>query len=211
MKTNAVRNVTAFIDWNSQFHGLEKYVPNIYEMNKIALKKSIDKIEKLLRSHDKSAYWHLQLRFYHGWLKGYESTANYKVMKKIFTDPESPVDTKTSFVIINFDVGYGHRLISPAGRIHPAAKCHLPNTLRVRNDGKVEEKMVDTALAVDLLVFARQTPSDFAIIVGDDDDVIPPLLVADEWMRSEGGVVKWLCGRKPNLNFYDLKGILYEE
>ena len=67
--------------------------------------------------------------------------------------------------------------------------------------------MVDTALAADLLHWARNDAGDWALILAEDDDFIPPVFTAESWIRPFGGrlfiVRKRLSGR-----FVQLDGLL---
>ncbi len=49
--------------------------------------------------------------------------------------------------------------------------------------------MVDTALASDLLHWARYDAGDWALILAEDDDFIPPTFTAESWIRPFGGRV----------------------
>ncbi|MFO0586113.1 MAG: hypothetical protein U0441_01175 [Polyangiaceae bacterium] len=73
----------------------------------------------------------------------------------------------------------------------------LLDTLRRRLENDYEEqKMVDTALASDLLDLARRKkhdPSVAALVVADDDDVLPPTITAVEW-----GLQTWIVRRRAN-------------
>ena len=65
----------------------------------------------------------------------------------------------------------------------------------------------DTALAADLLHWARNDAGDWALILAEDDDFIPPVFTAESWIRPFGGrlfiVRKRLSGR-----FVQLDGLL---
>jgi hypothetical protein len=96
-------------------------------------------------------------------------------------------------VIFDPYFGFGNEL-SCGGR-----RSMLYDTLRPhdrqRPNSDLEQKMVDTALASDLLDHARRHRSQKdrgALVIGDDDDLLPPVLTAIEW----GSWVRVLRHRK---------------
>jgi hypothetical protein len=81
------------------------------------------------------------------------------------------------------DVEYGN-LMTCGG-----ARMPLFDTLRHR-DGVSGQKMVDTALVVDLLSYCRtesrnfqrgRKPDSMALVIGDDDDLFPGVFAAEKW------------------------------
>lgn len=77
-------------------------------------------------------------------------------------------------------VEFGDFLLHAAtSRIHPKLNCHLPNTVRNRNGSKIEEKMVDTALAADVVSCAHRDSDNWIIVVTEDDDLVPPVYAAE--------------------------------
>jgi hypothetical protein len=66
-----------------------------------------------------------------------------------------------------------------------ACGAKLRDTLRSRTDGSNEQKMVDTALCVDLLWLARaaatRRESVAFVVLSEDDDMLPAVLAADQW------------------------------
>lgn len=67
--------------------------------------------------------------------------------------------------------------------------------------------MVDTALAADLLVWARSFPSEWALVLAEDDDVVPPLFTAEAWVKPHGGRAL-LVRRRPAGQYLRLNGLL---
>jgi hypothetical protein len=91
------------------------------------------------------------------------------------------VSNKVSFLP---DIEYGNELSCGGQRVP------FFDTLRRRQDGSEEQKMVDTALVVDVLSFCRsesrnfikgKRPESMAIIIGDDDDLLPGAFVSEKW------------------------------
>jgi len=87
------------------------------------------------------------------------------------------------------NVQYGHTLREAlAERRHRHPPIHLPNTLREQSkESTPVEKMVDTALATDLLDWARSDPDEWALVLADDDDFVPPVFAAEAWIKPHGG------------------------
>ena len=69
--------------------------------------------------------------------------------------------------------------------------------------------MVDTALATDLLAWARLSPSEWAVVLAEDDDLVPPLFTAEAWIKPHGGRAL-LVRRRPAGQYLKLDGLLRE-
>ena len=67
--------------------------------------------------------------------------------------------------------------------------------------------MVDTALAADLLAWARLQPTEWAIVMAEDDDLIPPLFTAEAWVTPCGGRTL-LVRRRGTSQYLKLDGLL---
>ena len=67
--------------------------------------------------------------------------------------------------------------------------------------------MVDTALATDLLAWARAQFQEWALVLAEDDDLIPPLYTAEAWVKQRGGRALLVRRRGPN-QYVKLDGIL---
>ncbi|WP_426044110.1 hypothetical protein [Caulobacter sp. DWR3-1-2] len=60
----------------------------------------------------------------------------------------------------------------------------LFDTLRSQIDGDpgaLRQKMVDTGLVGDLLWSVRSAKDDIHVVIGDDDDLLPGIFMADQW------------------------------
>lgn len=118
----------------------------------------------------------VETRLYHGWYRGNEPTADYRLLQGL-SQRESRF-------------GDGRVLVAPPV-ISDALLCggalsRMRDTLRRREDGDdLEQKMVDTAIAADLLFLARRSigggGADALIVVSEDDDMLPPVIVAHHW------------------------------
>ena len=67
--------------------------------------------------------------------------------------------------------------------------------------------MVDTALAADLLHWARNDAGDWALILAEDDDFIPPVFTAESWIKPFGGQV-FIVRKRLSGPFLRLDGLL---
>ena len=66
---------------------------------------------------------------------------------------------------------------------------------------------MDTALAADLLAWARLYPSEWAVVLAEDDDVVPPLFTAEAWIKPHGGRAL-LVRRRSASQYLKLDGLL---
>ena len=137
------------------------------------------------------------MRLYHGWHKGWEPTENLRAI----TATASQVQFSTfAYSNIHFSHSrhYGHTLLAALPeRSHERTAIHLPNTLRQQSRGsQPAEKMVDTSLAADLLHWARNDPGEWALVLAEDDDLVPPVFTAESWIKPYGGRV-FIVRRRP--------------
>lgn len=200
--------VAAFIDWNSQIL-LSKVnsAENPLAAAHVAFKNTAKRISKCLTTIDPERQFVVDLRFYHGWHKGFEPSANRKAITQVISDTDFSALSDKRAVVFSAIVGFGDCLLSALpSRMHNNLSIHLPNTLRDRGKGN-EEKMVDTALAADLIVTAYQEPGDWILVAAEDDDLIPPLFVAEAIGNRAGSRVLLLSKRIRSKNFLKLDNI----
>ena len=69
--------------------------------------------------------------------------------------------------------------------------------------------MVDTALAADLLEWAREGQNGWAIVLSEDDDLVPPVFAAEAWTKPHGGRAFIARSRRGDA-FLKLDGLLLE-
>lgn len=206
------RLVGLFVDWNSQILlAPEELQGNPVDRCKFALRSVGKFVAKHLCSLDSHSTFRVRLRLYHGWTAGITHTPNRRAIASL-AEFESPDDIFPSRRVLALsDVEFGDRLIDALpSRENRGLGIHLPNTYR-RQSGYSQpaEKMVDTALAADLLSWARSEPSSLAIVISPDDDVVPPIFIAEAWMKPFGGSVhlKRSMGRGES-RFLALDGLL---
>ena len=152
--------------------------------------------------------FHVSLRLYHGWHKGWQPTDGLKAA----ADAVDTTDFARLFgdrIAFSPTVQYGHTLLTALPeRQHAKPSIHLPNTLRDQpGASQPTEKMVDTALAADLLAWAHQSPSGWALVLAEDDDVVPPLFTAEAWLKPHGGRAL-LLRKRPASQYLKLHGLL---
>lgn len=125
----------------------------------------------------------LKTRIYHGWHRGTSPTPD-RVAWEQYRGEIRPLKRKN----ISFlpDIEFGNDLLCRGIRMP------IFDTLRPdRNNPSIcGQKMVDTALVSDLLSYCRsessgfrprERPNTLAVVIGDDDDLLPGVFVAEAW------------------------------
>lgn len=200
-------SATAFVDWTAQMHGAGvRRGTDVRTQAQRAFEQTTRLVQRALT--DEPARFRVALRLYHGWHKGWQATEHLKATIHAVAN-DNVVALSSPRVSFSPTVQYGHTLLSALPeRQHRNPPVHLPNTLRqhVRGGGPTE-KMVDTALAADLLAWARYQPIEWALVLAEDDDLIPPLYTAEAWVRSAGGRTL-LVRRRAAGQYLKLDGIL---
>ena len=109
-------------------------------------------------------------------------------------------------------LAYGDTLLDACERRLIGHKgVHLGNTLRrTPFTDEFREKMVDTALAADLLSLARTANGEWLLVVAEDDDHVPPVFVAERWLESSSSRVLLVRKRTSVAQFLNLDGLVLE-
>jgi hypothetical protein len=205
-------SVTALIDWKSQMHncGADKLSDRIEQASR-TLQRTVSAIGKALNKLDKTSRYKVTLRLYHGWSKGYEWTPNRSAVVSAIAQTDFSVISRFPNIVINPEISYGDLLLSGLShRVSKSKNIHLPGTLRDRGGDSVGEKMVDTALASDLLSLAFSDPKDWSIVLAEDDDLVPPIFTAEAWKDRHGGKVYLLRKRSVAKSKVLLGGLILE-
>ena len=204
-------SVTAFVDWNSQIRNANVSPGDPHGNARRTLKKTSRIIGKALARLAPTCRFSVVFRLYHGWYKGWEPADNFRAMTTIVSEIDFSLLAQTRNVTFSPNVQYGHALLSALPeRRHVRPPIHLPNTLRKKDRNSAwQEKMVDTALAADLLDWAREGQSGWALVLSEDDDVVPPVLAAEAWTRAHGGRTFIVRIRRGG-PFLKLRGLLLE-
>ncbi|MBR1124768.1 hypothetical protein JQ628_24810 [Bradyrhizobium lablabi] len=186
------RHVGLFVDWNSQLREVPlEFADRPIDKCKLALTRVGKIVTKHLCNLDASSVFRVQIRLYHGWTAGVTQTPNRRAFDSIAEVENLDEIFPSTRVLALSDVEFGDRLIDALPRrLKRGLQIHLPNTYRrQRGDAEPAEKMVDTALASDLLSWARSDPTSIAVVFSNDDDAVPAVLVAEAWMKPFGGEV----------------------
>ena len=187
-----VIDVTAFVDWNTQIFAARS--PRNCAPIELA-QRTITYVGKLIArviteiSSDRRFL--VTLRIYHGWHKGFEVTDRRKAITQVEASLDYQSLSDRANVQYRPELQYGDLLISALPqRLHVSLSCHLPNTVRwsITNPEELEEKMVDTALASNIVDLAHREPTRWLVVLAKDDDMVPPVFVAEAAMagRVEG-------------------------
>lgn len=140
-------------------------------------------ISKLSEIEPKSPIKIMNTRIYHGWHSGRTPSPDKVAWDKV--KPQLKAVSRNGISYLP-DIEFGNELICRG------ARSPIYDTLRAdrSNPGASNQKMVDTALVSDLLSFCRSESSSFrrnekpttmAIVVGDDDDLLPGVFVSEAW------------------------------
>ena len=201
-------SATAFVDWRAQMHNADCVDAPAIEGARRTLAQTTRLVGRALAAE--KFRFRVSFRLYHGWHKGWEPTDALKAAENAVgaTDFAPMFSDRVAF---SPTVQYGHTLLAALPeRQHTSRSSrsiHLPNTLRDHGAQQPTEKMVDTALAADLLAWARQSPSEWALVLAEDDDVVPPLFTAESWVRPYGGRAL-LLRKRPDTQYLKLQGLL---
>lgn len=201
--------VTALVDWNSQIHAAAP--PRGIAEEGIA-ERTLSYVGRIisraLNQMQDSSRYDVILRIYGGWHRGFEVTPRRKALVTVAAQSHK-LSAKPN-VNIRPNIEFGDNLISAAySRLHTHINAHLGDTLRrslLKKDIFVE-KMVDTSIAADLVDLAHSDPTRWIIVIGEDDDLIPPLLVASNVRTGTPGRVAIIRQRNQTsfLKFNDLR------
>ena len=204
-RAGAAVSVTAFVDWGAQMHNAGARASD-REGARHTLVRTTRLVERVLKQ-ERPPY-RVSFRLYHGWYQGWHATAGYKAAVQAVVDTDFAALSGES-VAFSPTVRYGHALLAALPeRQHANPPIHLPNTLRRQaREQPPTEKMVDTALATDLLAWARLSPSEWALVLAEDDDLVPPLFAAEAWVKPYGGRAL-LVRRRPAGQYLKLDGLL---
>lgn len=188
-----ITTVTAFIDWNSQIHAARADADSTpITLTQQTLRYIGRTIGRVLASVDRTARFDVNLRLYHGWYRGFEPTPRRKAMIEVFAGTDFAALSNQSNVVIRPSLNFGDSLESAtSARYFPHLSCHIPNTLRrdIIDKDVREEKMVDTAIASEFVDLAHREPDRWLMLVGEDDDLVPPTYIAEGIRGGVGGKI----------------------
>ena len=206
---SAYTQVVAFIDWNSQ---LRAYADDkgLLAAAKHVLNVVGRRLAQAISEEFPSRRFVVDLRAYHGWHKGFEPTENRKAFATAVASVDFASLSPRPSVVFSGDVAYGDSLcFALPRRTHARLGIHLPNTVRSQHrQRELVEKMVDTALASDVVCHAAQNPDTWIVVMAEDDDFVPPLFAAEALLFGSEARVMLLRRRKAPGPFLKLDEIL---
>ena len=149
-------------------------------------RRALEHVEHVVSNHlcesGAGTKFRVRLRLYAGWHRGKTPTDYLRGIDKViggYAGRNRPYRQGRVLFEGGADgVQIGCRLARVAGRLALPHRVHFLDTLRYRG-GTPEEKMVDTALAVDLLALASRKEADRYVVVSDDDDMLPGIFAAE--------------------------------
>lgn len=207
----------AFIDWDSARRVLKPKWDTSAERN-LPIKERVSHIEacftelqsqiirRLTEIHPKSPIRITKSRIYHGWHRGKTPTDDRRAWEDAVHKIRPVIHGSVSYLP---DVEYGNFMTCGGIRVP------LFDTLRTREGGIDQQKMVDTALVADLLSYCRsesrnfhrgRPPEAMAIIIGDDDDLLPGAFVSEKWGLP---TLIFRLNRSNESKFINIDGIIY--
>lgn len=203
------QDISLFVDWNSQIANGGQAREDRVERRTLEVAEYVTKaVESALPSENDRVLYRASVRLYYGWHKGLTATDTRAALIGLYQDGLLP--TVSGKVAFDWSNMFGDTLLDAFDhRKHRRLGVHLPDTLRLdtTTGGRIREKMVDTAMACDILCSARSDPSDWRIVMAEDDDVIPSVFVAEKWSKDKGGKSFILRDRSAQ-GFLALDGLL---
>ena len=184
MASNPFSRVIGFIDWNTAIIASGARV-GARRADAVA-RRALEHVERAVSEHlceaGGGSRFRVWLRLYAGWHSGKTPTDYFRGIDKViggYAGRNRPYrEGRVIFEGGALGIRLGNRLACVPGRLARRHGVHFLDTLRYR-DGIPEEKMVDTALAVDLLALANRKEADRYVIVSDDDDMLPGVFAAE--------------------------------
>ena len=184
MTVKPFRRAIGFVDWNTAI--IASGAATRPSRQDAIAEKTLRHVERIVSDCLKQSVggwkYEVRLRLYAGWHGGKTPTDYFRgitrVMKSYASKARSYHGGRLTFRGGDSGIRLGHTLACVPGRRARKHGVHLLDTLRHR-DGKQEEKMVDTALVVDLLGLASRKEADRYLVVSDDDDMLPGIFAAE--------------------------------
>ena len=218
------RRVDALVDWNSQLYLVQhkshlqdlKNLQDLAHLSRLVLKYLCRRVSECLVNAEPNGRFEVHLRAYHGWYHGFEPTLRRRAaIDAQVSNPNDPNDQgllgySTRREVIFRSFAFGDKLLFALDkRLHVGLDCHLPGTLqRIGDSGdSYEEKMVDTALASDLVYLALTDSNSWLMVVGQDRDLVPALYVAEAATNGTERRVFFLA--RDNIRLLKMDGLQY--
>ena len=192
MSTRSLHLAIGFVDWHTAVvaSGAELRT----RRSDAAARTALEHVERIVSDHlvasAGGSRFRVRLRLYTGWHEGTTRTPRFRGITKVKRTYANQVRTyrggRVAFLGGDDGVQIGARLAyASPGRLVQKHGVHLLDTVR-RRDGESSEKMVDTALVVDLLGLANRKEAQRYVVVSDDDDMLPGVFAAEAAGASVG-------------------------
>jgi uncharacterized LabA/DUF88 family protein len=192
MSTRPLHLAIGFVDWHTAV------VASGAELRSkrpgAAARTALEHVERIVSDYliacPGGSRFRVRLRLYTGWHEGITRTRRFQGITKVKRTYADRVREyhggRVAFLGGDGGVQLGARLAyASPGRLLQKHGVHLLDTLRDR-DGQPTEKMVDTALVVDLLGLASRNEAQRYVVVSDDDDMLPGVFAAEAVGASVG-------------------------
>ena len=192
MSTRPLHLAIGFVDWHTAVVASGAELRS--KRPDAAARTALEHVERLVSDYlvtsAGGSRFRVRLRLYTGWHDGTTRTPRFQGITKVKRTYASQVRTyrggRVAFLGGDDGVQLGARLAyASPGRLLQKHAVHLLDTLRDR-DGRPTEKMVDTALVVDLLGLAHRNEAQRYVVVSDDDDMLPGVFAAEAAGASVG-------------------------
>ena len=203
--------VTAFVDWNAQLHNTRALDADPRTRAKRTLEKTARVIGRFLARHAPDRF-HVVLRLYHGWHKGWEPTENFRAMISTVSDTDflyRGAENERRLLIgrtVRTHIAFRSAGKDSRSSSHPPAQhatAAEQERAADREDGRYGPR------GRDLLEWARRGSNEWALVLSEDDDVVPPLFTAEAWIRPHGGRAFIVRASRPD-GFLKLHGLLMD-
>ena len=184
MRVKPFRRAIGFVDWKTALiaSGAEIRPRRPGTVAEIALRHVERIVSECLNSSAATWKFDVRLRLYAGVACRNDPYPYYhgitSVMRAYASKVRAYHDNSVVFRGGDGGIRLGNTLACVPRRRASKHDVHLLDTLRSR-EGRPEEKMVDTALVVDLLGLANRKEADRYLVVSDDDDMLPGVLAAE--------------------------------
>ena len=178
------KRAIGLVDWNTAI--IASGADTRKDRSSVIAERALKHVERIvsdcLMDSAEGSRFTIRLRLYAGWHRGKTRTDYFRGIDKVIGLYASRIrryrEGRAVFLGGNDGIRLGNTLACVPGRLARKHGVHLLDTLRFR-DGRPEEKMVDTALVVDLLGLANRKDADRYLVVSDDDDMLPGILAAE--------------------------------
>ena len=184
MTVGPFRRAIGFVDWHTAVvaSGAKVRSGRPATIAEAALRHVERIVSDCLNSSAAGSKFQVRLRLYAGWHSGKTRTSYFEGISRVMGAYAGKVrlyhEGRVAFRGGDGGIRLGDTLACVPGRLARKHQVHLLDTLRNRS-GRSEEKMVDTALVVDLLGLAGRKEADRYLVVSDDDDMLPGVLAAE--------------------------------